>query len=424
MTGWRETTLAELASPDRHALATGPFGSAISSKHFVEDGVPVLRGSNLSLDVGTRLQDKGLAFLSSDKAATFQRSIARRGDLVFTCWGTVGQVGLIDRRSQFDEYVVSNKQMKLTPDGGKADSLFLYYLLSSQALVSDVQGQSIGAAVPGFNLGQLRNLRVRVPPVKLQGTIARVLDVLDDLIENNRRRIELLEQMAQAIYREWFARFRYPGHEDATLVNSPLGPIPEGWEVRPLVSVASLTMGQSPSSEYYNSDGVGKPFHQGVKDFGKLFPLNRKYCSVEGRSAHAGDLLVSVRAPVGRLNIAGDDLVIGRGLAAVRSLTGHQALLFRTLKDVAFAEEDSMGGGTIFKAIGKKELEQVPIVCAPAAIEDAAETVLADNLALVRSLTLVNHGLSAIRDLLLPKLVTGQIDVSNLDLDALVDSAT
>ncbi len=231
-----------------------------------------------------------------------------------------------------------------------------------------------------------------------------------------------MEQKAQAIYREWFVQLRYPDHENAVSVDSLLGPIPEGWMVRPLVSMAMLTMGQSPSSQHYNSERIGKPFHQGVTDFGKHFPTNRKYCSVEGRSAFDGDILVSVRAPVGRLNIACDDLTIGRGIAAVRSVTNRQTLLYRTLKDVVFADEDSMGGGTIFKAIGKAELEQIQIVCAPADLEDRAEQLLSDNLAMVRSLSFANSSLADMRDLLLPKLVTGKIDVSKLDLDALVDS--
>ncbi len=422
MSEWRTVMLEDLASDSPYALATGPFGSAISSKHFVEAGVPVIRGSNLSLDVGVRLSDEGLVFLDKETADGFRRSIARRGDLVFTCWGTVGQVGLVDERSQFDQYVVSNKQMKITLDPERADSHFLYYLLSSPEMVREVTGQAIGVAVPGFNLGQLRSLTVRLPGLAQQRLIAGVLRAIDDLIENNRRRIELLEQMAQAIYREWFVHFRYPGHEHATLVDSPLGPIPEGWEIKPLASVASLTMGQSPLSKHYNSEGIGRPFHQGVSDFGEHFPSNRKYCSVKGRRAMGGDVLVSVRAPVGRLNIATDDLIIGRGLAAVRSMTGRQALLFRALKDVVFAEEDAMGGGTIFKAVGKKELEQIPMICATAELEAVAEPVLVDNLALIRSLNFANRALAGIRDLLLPKLVTGQIDVSGLDLDALTES--
>src|SRR3546814_8999475 len=93
----------------------------------------------------------------------------------------------------------------------------------------------------------------------------------------------------------------------------------EGWEAVPLVDVALITMGQSPKSEFYNTDGVGTPFHQGVTDFGSHFPTHRKFCTVDGRSAVEGDILVSVRAPVGRLNLADTTLVIGRGIAAIRS---------------------------------------------------------------------------------------------------------
>ena len=279
-----------------------------------------------------------------------------------------------------------------------------------------------GAGQPKLSQANLRNIPVLLPSLERQELIAEILDALDDLIDNNRRRIELSEQMAQAIYKEWFVRFRYPGHENASFVDSPLGPIPEGWEVKRLSAIAHLTMGQSPSSEHYNSEGVGRPFHQGVKDFGRHFPTNRKYCSIEGRLAKDGDALISVRAPVGRLSIACDDLVIGRGLAAARSLTGQQALLFRSLRDVVFAEEDSMGGGTIFKAIGKEDVERIQLICPPARLATAAETVFADNLALLRSLTFANRNLTALRDVLLPKLVTGQIDVSELDLDSVLET--
>jgi type I restriction enzyme S subunit len=238
MSEWRRATIAEVASQEAHALATRPFGSAISAKNFVEKGVPVIRGSNLSLDVGVRLNGDGLAFLTEAKAAEFKRSLARRGDLVFTCWGTVGQIGLIDGRAKYDEYVVSNNKMKLTPDPAKADSTFLYYLLSSPDLVRSVTGQAIGAAVPGFNLGQLKDIVVSLPSLSVQMRIAHVLNAIDDLIANNRRRVEVLEELARAIYRDWYLRFRYPGHEAVPLVDSGIGPIPDGWEVRTLGDVS------------------------------------------------------------------------------------------------------------------------------------------------------------------------------------------
>ncbi|MCC5954209.1 MAG: restriction endonuclease subunit S [Acidimicrobiia bacterium] len=287
---------------------------------------------------------------------------------------------------------------------------------------SDIGPFVTGAAQPKLSQANLRRLPLRVPPLAEQSAIASILDAIDDLIENNRRRVEVLEEMARAIYREWFVRFRFPGHEDVPLVDSPLGLFPEGWRTVRLADSAQVTMGQSPKSEFYNGEGVGTPFHQGVTDFGSHYPTHRKYCTVQKRLADEGDVLVSVRAPVGRLNIADRTLVIGRGLAAVRSRRGHQNLLLGNLKEV-FSEEDSMGGGTIFKAIGKAELEGLQVLEVPEALAQLAEAHLAAKSDLIRSLTFSTRRLTALRDLLLPKLVTGQIDVSDLDLDALVEGS-
>ena len=194
---WRECSVEELKSSAANALATGPFGSAISSRFFQSSGVPVIRGSNLSQDIGIRIIDDGLAFVSDDKASEFNRSIARRGDLVFTCWGTIDQVGLIDGRAKFSKYVVSNKQMKLTPDSTKADSLFLYYVFSSPQMRNTILNQGIGSSVPGFNLGQLRRLPLLLPPIGEQRAIASILGALDDKIELNRKTAADAEELRQ-----------------------------------------------------------------------------------------------------------------------------------------------------------------------------------------------------------------------------------
>ena len=213
---WTRYTVDELKASAPNALATGPFGSAISSRHFIEHGIPVIRGSNLSQDVGTRLNDDGLVFVSEEKTREFPRSLAKPGDLVFTCWGTIDQVGLIDDRSLFQEYVVSNKQMKLTPDTRKANSLFLYYLFSSPSVRNEILNQGIGSSVPGFNLGQLRSMKLTLPPLPEQRAIAHILGTLDDKIELNRRMNETLEEMARALFKSWFIDFD-PVHAKAAL---------------------------------------------------------------------------------------------------------------------------------------------------------------------------------------------------------------
>lgn len=178
---WTSTTVDDLKSPVENALATGPFGSSIGSRFFQSHGVPILRGGNVRADGHTRIVDEDLVFLSETKAREFRRSIARAGDLVFTCWGTIDQVGLVDSGAAYPEYVVSNKQMKFTPDSRKADSLYLFYLFSSSEMRRRRVDQGIGSSVPGFNLGQLRATRVTLPPLSEQHAIARVLADVDAL---------------------------------------------------------------------------------------------------------------------------------------------------------------------------------------------------------------------------------------------------
>ncbi|WP_436736125.1 restriction endonuclease subunit S [Streptomyces sp. BBFR102] len=160
----------------------------------------MIRGSNLSLDIGSRLIDDGIIFVDESKAVEFPRSIARKGDLIFTCWGTIGQIGLVDERSQFDRYIVSNKQMKLTPNPQTVDSLFLYYALSNPSAVAQVQGEAIGSSVPGFNLTQLRKVEITCPPLAEQREIAHILGSLDDKIAVNERIAATTRELGMTLF--------------------------------------------------------------------------------------------------------------------------------------------------------------------------------------------------------------------------------
>ena len=150
----------------------------------------------------------------------------------------------------------------------------------------------------------------------------------------------------------------YVGAED---VDSEIGRVPEGWEVKTTGESTHLTMGQSPPTEFYNESGEGLPFHQGVTDFGFRFPTHRVYCTTEGRITESGDVLLSVRVPVGRVNVADHRLVLGRGLAGLRHRSGRQSFLLQQICHV-FAEEDAIVDETIYKAVTKRFLEQLPLL--------------------------------------------------------------
>ena len=259
-------------------------------------------------------------------------------------------------------------------------------------------------------------MEIPLPDIHVQRSIADVLVALDDKIELNRRMIQTLEDMARLLYREWFVYFRFPGHEDVELVDSDLGLIPKGWEITSLVDICSLVMGQSPKSEYYNDTGEGLPFHQGVTDFGPRFPTHSKWTMVDKRVAEAGDILVSVRAPVGRINVAPDRLVIGRGLSAIRAFDGNQNFLLMQMRD-KFVVEDSMGGGTVFNSVTKSDMRSIRLLKPAHSTVTAFEHMVIPTAELIANLSRQNLILHEARDHLLPRLLSGELDVSGLDLE-------
>ena len=140
--GWREVSAIDIAAKSANALDTGPFGSSISSKYFVESGVPVIRGGNLSDNADIRFKDDNFVFISEEKAKEFVRSEVVSGDLIFTCWGTINQVGIIPKTSKFDKYIISNKQMKLSVDTSKILPLYAYAIFSSRQIQKQITEMS------------------------------------------------------------------------------------------------------------------------------------------------------------------------------------------------------------------------------------------------------------------------------------------
>ena len=197
----------------------------------------------------------------------------------------------------------------------------------------------------------LLSMKVPVPDMQTQKHIASILSAYDDLVESNQKQIKLLEEAAQRLYKEWFVDLRFPGHETTPIVDG----IPDGWEIQTLSQIADVVMGQSPKSEFYNQDRQGLPFHQGVGSYGTRFVIDTTYSTSFTRIAEAGSILFSVRAPVGRLNITKNKIVIGRGLAAINHRSGMQSYLFYLLKE-RFFKDNIIGNGAIFASISKDEL--------------------------------------------------------------------
>lgn len=252
----------------------------------------------------------------------------------------------------------------------------------------------------------LLSMKVPVPDIPTQKRIANILSTYDNLIENDQKQIKLLEEAAQRLYKEWFVDLRFPGHENTKITDG----IPEGWKIQTLSQIADVVMGQSPKSEFYNQNGQGLPFHQGVGSYGTRFVVDKIYSTSFTRIAEAGSILFSVRAPVGRLNLTRNRVVIGRGLAAINHRLGKQSYLFYLLKE-HFFKDDVIGNGAIFASISKDELLAQQFTIPVSNLIEQFNVIVSDMDGRIAELAEQVTLLIEARDRLLPKLMSGEIEV-------------
>ena len=305
------------------------------------------------------------------------------------------------------------------------DPLFAFYFLKAL----DFDRFNSGSAQPSLNRNFIYPIPIRVPKPAEQKAIAAVLGALDDKIELNRRMNATLEAMARALFHSWFVDFdpvrakldgRPPAALDpataalfpASFQESALGEIPKGWTAGTVVEGFNLTMGQSPPGDTYNEEENGVPFYQGRTDFGFRFPTRRIYCSAPTRYAKPGDTLVSVRAPVGAINMANEECCIGRGVAAVRHESGATSFTYHSMANLYpdFARFEAEG--TVFGSINKDSFEKLRFVIPPDEIVAAYERQAGPLDEQIRTLENQSRTLATLRDTLLPKLLSGELSVA------------
>lgn len=229
-------TLEDISCKDKKSIISGPFGSNISSKFFTETGVPVIRGNNVTTD-STKFIDDGFVFVSEEKADSLN-TYAEEDDLVFTAAGTIGQVGIIPKERKYEKYIISNKQLRARLDKDRINPIYAYYWYSSAKMNKYINLLNTGSTIPLINLGILKKLPIALPSKKEQDKVVDIISSLDDKIEVNNKINQKLEEMAQAIFKQWFIDFDFPNKEGkpykssgGEMVESELGMIPKGWVV-------------------------------------------------------------------------------------------------------------------------------------------------------------------------------------------------
>lgn len=376
----------------------------VFARQYVEDGIPFYRQKEIvDKKKGNPLEN--LIYISESIYNDFKEKfgVPLNGDLLITAVGTFGIPYIVgDERFYFKDGNIlwlSNFKKEL-------NSQFLYYWIDSSFGRDTLRNRTIGSAQPALTIDSIKKLSVPIPPIEIQEKIAFTLKKYDEILENNNKRIKLLEQMAENLYKEWFVRFRFPGYEDVEFENG----LPKDWKIERLSDIADIIMGQSPKSENYNTNCEGLPFHQGVGSYGDFYLIDDIYSTKGNRIAEANSIIFSVRAPVGRINITLNKIILGRGVASINSVKGYNAYLLWMLKN-QFQQEDIIGNGSIFASVTKKDLFGFKILMPNENLIQKFDSIASGIESVMRKISLINSNLEKQRDMLLPRLMSGKLEV-------------
>jgi type I restriction enzyme S subunit len=384
-------------------------------------GIPLITAKVIK---GGRIETPNEFIANDNYDAWMRRGIPERGDVVLTVEAPLGEVAQLGP----EKIALAQRVVTLRGKANFLDSTYLLYWLQSEDAQEQLKARATGTTVVGIKQSELRKLSVPVPSISVQQEIAEILRSLDDRITLLRETNTTLEAIAQALFKSWFVDFdpvhakmqgRAPeGMEEATSAlfpesfeESELGPVPKEWVFSSLGNSFELTMGQSPLGDTYNHSEDGLPFYQGRTDFGFRFPTKRIYCNAPTRLARIGDALVSVRAPVGDVNMAIERCCIGRGVASVRHQSGCVGYTFYAMKNLGTHFKNFDTEGTIFGSINKKDFEALPVVVPNEGVLFAFDEISKTTDGSIEINEQKIRTLVEIRDTILPRLISGQLQL-------------
>lgn len=415
--GWNWTPLSRVAQLES--------GHTPSRKHpdYWDGGIPWIGIKDATENHGRTLSDT----YQHVSELGLKNSSARLLPEKTVCLSRTASVGFV---------VVMGRQMATSQDfvnwvcGPNIEPHYLKYVLlaENEALWRFASGTTHQT----IYYPEAKAFHVCLPPLAEQKRIAEVLGALDDKIELNRRMNATLEATARALFQSWFVDFepvrakldgRTPSGMDAATAalfpdsfeESPLGHIPKGWILGSVKDAFDLTMGQSPPGDTYNDEGNGIPFYQGRTDFGFRFPTHRMFCTAPTRYAKPGDTLVSVRAPVGDINMADEECCIGRGVAAVRHKSGATSFTYYAMAELYPDFATYEAEGTVFGSINKQNFENLRCIVPSTSVVSAYEKLVGPLDNQISTLKQQSRSLATLRDTILPKLLSGELNVSDIE---------
>ena len=405
--------VGDLVAAGEAELKTGPFGTQLKASEYTEHGTPVINVRNIGF--GSIKADK-LEFISPATRDRLSSHLLRGGDIVF------GRKGAVERhvfiRQEQNGWFQGSDCLRLRFISTRVEPLFAsYYFLTSEHQRWMMNQCSHGATMASLNQGILERIELPLPPLRIQQRIAGILSAYDELIENSQRRIKILESMARALYREWFVHFRFPGHENHSRVDSPLGEIPKGWEVKKLGEIAEVMRRNVPKGE------LDEP-----KPYVGLEHIPRRSLALDAWEIAAelgsnklefkkGEVLFGkIRPYFHKVSVAPFDGLCSADTIVISSRSPeHYACMVACVSSDAFvAEASATANGAKMPRANWGVLAKFPVVIPKGEVSDKFSELFGDIIAQQRALIFQIQNLRRTRDLLLPRLLSGQIDVSNL----------
>lgn len=413
MNDWKLTPLSECLSKiiDYRGRTPKKLGLDWALK-----GYRALSANNVKFNGLDKLDS--INYASEELYKKWMKEEVCKNDLLLTSEAPSGQVMLWDT----DEKIVLSQRLYALRVNANIDSKFLKYYLQSPLGQKEIFKNNSGSTVAGISAKTFSNILVSHPTdINEQKRIGHILYSIDKKIDCNNRINTELESMAKLLYDYWFIQFDFPDENGrpykssggAMVFNDVLKrDIPEGWRLKRLSDIANITMGTSPAGESLNEAGNGVEFFQGSTDFGWQFPAVRQYTTNPIRRAKKGDILLSVRAPVGDMNIAHIDCCIGRGLAALNSKDGFDGFLFYVMQYFKIIFNRRNSEGTTFGSITKDDLHSLPLAYPDSKILGNYNDIVSKYNQEVFNRSMENQRLVQLRDWLLPMLMNGQVTVS------------
>jgi type I restriction enzyme S subunit len=385
----------------------------IFAADYVSEGVPFYRGKEITEKYNGKLDVSTELFITEAKFKEIEKKFGapQAGDLLLTSVGTLGSVYVVKPSDRFyfkDGNLTWFRKLK------GLDSQFLYYWIGSPQGKAELQKATIGSSQSAFTIVLLKGMEMQLPPLPVQRRIAGILSAYDELMENCQRRIRILESMARALYREWFVHFRYPGHESVPRVDSPLGPIPQGWEVKPFTEIADVLSGGTPKTdiaEYWNGE---IPFFTPRDTTDNFYVLDTdKHVTELGLSKCASELytpdtvFITARGTVGKVALPSVPMAMNQSCYALRGKSGvpQRFLFLMTLQQVDYLKTNT--GGATFDTIVVDTFRRMEVVKPARDIIARFATKTDAIFEQVNALQRQIQNLRQTRDLLLPRLLSG-----------------